>query len=202
MIAQHVVDKFNQTKNNTIREVTALKDGAVNIFNNLKSGISNVIGNIYTTIVNGFQNAISFITSLPSQAVGWGRDIIGGIVDGIHEAFSWLTDAVSDIADTIASYIHFSEPDKGALKDFHTYMPDMMRQMADGIRNGIPQIESAMNSLTQSMAPTMDGGTTNNTSNTVSLNVYGAQGQDINELARIIEDKITNNVVRRGVVFG
>ena len=46
------------------------------------------------------------------------------------------------------------------------------------------------------------GTTTNTTSNSVSINVYGAQGQDINELANIIENKITNNVVRRGVAFG
>jgi hypothetical protein len=43
---------------------------------------------------------------------------------------------------------------------------------------------------------------TSNTSNSVSINVYGAQGQDVNELARIIESKITDNVVRRGVAFG
>ena len=204
-VYSNVSNRFLDMKNTVSSRVDGIKNSAVNAFNNMRSGISNVMGTVYSTIVSGFSNAVRYITSLPSQAWGWGRDIISGIVDGIRSAFSWLTDAVSDIADTIASYIHFSEPDKGALKDFHTFMPDMMRQMAQGIRDGIPQLESAMDSMTQSMVPTMGGATTNNTNNTqnsVSLNVYGAQGQDVNELARVIEDKITNNVVRRGVVFG
>lgn len=204
-VYSNVSNRFLDMKNTVSSRVDGIKNSAVNAFNNMRSGISNVMGTVYSTIVSGFSNAVRYITSLPSQAWGWGRDIISGIVDGIRSAFSWLTDAVSDIADTIASYIHFSEPDKGALKDFHTFMPDMMQQMAQGIRDGIPQLESAMDSMTQSMVPTMGGATTNNTNNTqnsVSLNVYGAQGQDVNELARVIEDKITNNVVRRGVVFG
>ena len=41
--------------------------------------------------------------------------------------------AMSDIANTIKSYIHFTEPDVGPLSDFHTYAPDMMKQFAQGI---------------------------------------------------------------------
>ena len=181
-----------------------IMSSATNYVNNLKSSISSTIGNIYSTIVNGFGNAVSYITSLPSRAWGWGRDIIDNIVNGIWNAISSLRDAMSNVASTIASYIHFSEPDKGALSNFHTFMPDMMRQLAQGIKDGMPQIDSAMDSLSRSMIPTSGvAGTTNNntTSNSVSINVYGAQGQDINELAHIIEDKITNNVIRRGVVF-
>lgn len=204
-IKSSITNAWSNIVSTVTNKITNLKNNAVNVFNNMGNGIANVISNIRNTIVNGFQNAISYITSLPSRAFGWGRDIIGGIVDGINNAFSWLTDAVSNIADTIASYIHFSEPDKGALSNFHTYMPDMMRQLAQGIEKGIPQVEDAMNTMTNSMTPTMGGtnatNTTNNNTNTVSVNVYGAQGQDINELAQIIEQTITDNVVRRGVAF-
>lgn len=202
LIAQHVSNRFNQIKDNTIRDVNALKDGAINAFNTLKSGIANTIGNIYTTIVNGFQNAISFITSLPGQAINWGRDIINGIVDGIHDAFDNLVGAVSDIAETIASYIHFSVPDKGPLRFFNSYMPDMMSQLAKGIENNMPKVERAMGDLAGTMMPSLGeaAGTTTNT-NTVSINVYGAQGQDVSQLADIIEQRISDNVVRRGVAF-
>ena len=202
LIAQHVSDRFNQIKENTIRDVNALKDGAINAFNTLKSGIANTIGNIYTTIVNGFQNAINFITSLPGQAINWGRDIINGIVDGIHDAFDNLVGAVSDIAETIASYIHFSVPDKGPLRFFNSYMPDMMSQLAKGIENNMPKVERAMGDLAGTMMPSLGeaAGTTTNT-NTVSINVYGAQGQDVSQLADIIEQRISDNVVRRGVAF-
>lgn len=203
-ILQLAIAKFTELRTNAVNKVLELKTNALNAFNNLKAGIANVIGNIYNTIVNGFQNAISFITSLPSRALGWGMDIINGIVNGIYSAFHNLVSAVSDIAETIASYIHFSEPDVGPLSNFHTFMPDMMRQLAQGITDGIPKIEDAMGTMAKSMVPNAGAsGVSNNntTSNTININVYGAQGQNINELARVIEDRITENVIRRGVAF-
>lgn len=48
-------------------------------------------------------------------------------------------------------------------------------------------------------APQLGAGATTNTFN---INVYGAQGQDVSELADILEQRIASNVMRRGVVFG
>lgn len=207
-ILRITVQEFSKLKTDAVDKVNQLKNDAANVFSNLQASISNTVSNIKGSIVDGFQNAISYITSLPSQAVGWGRDIINGVVDGIYNAFHNLVSAVADIAETIADYIGFSEPDKGALSNFHTFMPDMMRLLAQGIESNLPTLENAMDNMTRSMVPVAGNAgltgnnTTNNNSNTVSVNVYGAQGQDVNELAQIIEDKITNNVVRRGVAFG
>lgn len=204
-IMNNVTEKFNNIKSAVVNKVMELKNSAVNTFNSLKSSIASVIVGIYSTIVGGFQNAISFIKSLPSQAIGWGRDIINGLINGIRNAIGNIAGAMADVANTIKSYIHFSLPDKGPLRDFNSYMPDMTKQLAQGIKEGIPTIENAMDAMTRSMIPSMgstsaDAGTTN-TTNSVNINVYGAQGQDVNELAQIIEQKITNNVVRRGVAF-
>lgn len=204
-----VKEKFESIKNDVVTKVTDLKTKALNAFNNLKTSISTVIGNIKSTIVGGFQNAIDFITSLPSRAIGWGRDIINGVVDGIRNAIGKITDVMSDVASTISSFIHFSEPDEGPLSNFHTYMPDMMKQLAQGIRSGIPQIESAMDAMTRSMIPSMGdagasgagGNVTNTNTNTVSINVYGAQGQDVRQLANEIQNIINNEVYSKGAVF-
>ena len=200
------IDKFKELKTEVANKVNEIKTNATNTFENLRNGLSTVMNNIKNTIVNGFQNAVDYITSLPKRAIEWGRDIINGLVDGISSQIGGITGAISGVADTIASFIHFSEPEEGALSQFHTFMPDMMKQLAQGIENGIPQIESAMDTMTKSMVPSMGnvsgGSATSTTSNSVSINVYGAQGQDVNELARIIENKITENVIRRGVAFG
>ena len=203
-----VSNNFNNIRNAVSSKVNEARNNAVNAFNNMRSGIANSVGNIRSVIENGFSSAVGYVRSLAGDAWSWGYDIIDGIIDGIRSAIGRLASVMSDIASTIRSYIHFSLPDKGPLKDFNTYMPDMTNQLVKGIRSGIPQIENAMNSLAQSMVPGMGGlaaesaGTTNNsTSNNVSINVYGAQGQNINELADLIEQKITNNVVRRGVAF-
>lgn len=199
-----VQNKFAEIKTAVVNKVTELKTNAVNAFQNLLTSISNTVSNIKNAIVNGFQNAINFITSLPGQALSWGRDIIDGIVDGIRNAIGRIRNVMSDVASTIASFIHFSEPDEGPLSNFHTYMPDMMRQIAQGIEKGKPQIEKAMESMTSAMVPSLAGTSTSsvdNSTNSVSINVYGAPGQDINELANVIEQHITDNVIRRGVAF-
>lgn len=203
-----VKQKFEQIKTDAVNKVTDLKNKVVTAFNNLKNSIASTVGNIRDSIVNGFQNAINFITSIPSRAIGWGRDIINGIVDGIRQAIGNITSAMADVANTIASFIHFSEPDVGPLSDFHTFMPDMMKQLAQGITRGIPTIESAMDAMTRSMVPNMgnmaaNAGTTNNdnSTNTVTLNVYGAQGQDVTQLANEIQNIINEQVYSKGAVF-
>lgn len=210
-VTSTVSNKFEEIKNNVVNKVTTLKNNAINAFSNLRSGITSTIGNISSVIVGGFQNAVNYITSLPSRALGWGRDIINGVINGIRNAIGGLVSAMSDVANTIASFIHFSEPDEGPLSNFHTFMPDMMKQIAQGIQNGIPEVKNAMDSMAQTMVPSMQGLngsgsagaiTNNNSSYSINLNLYGAQGQDVNELADILEQKITDNVVRRGVAFG
>jgi hypothetical protein len=78
-------------------------------------------------------------------------------------------------------------------------MPDMMKEITNGIIQGIPSVAQAMNGLAQNMVPTTQN--MGNMSNTVNINVYGAQGQNVNELADIIQDRINANVYRNGAVF-
>ena len=204
--ADNIKTSVSNAWSNLVSSVTNyvenLKAKIVNTFENVKNSISNTIGNIKNTIVNGFATAVNYIKSLPGQALQWGADIINGIVNGIRNAIGKIAEAAKSIASTISSYIHFSEPDVGPLSDFHTYMPDMMGELASGIVKGIPQLKDAMSEMAGAMVPQMGGmgGTTNN-SNVISLNIYGAQGQDVNELAQIIEQTITDNVIRRGVAF-
>lgn len=200
-----VTTKFTDIQNGVKTKIQNMKDGVVNTFNNMKSSVSSVITGVYTTIKNGLGKAVDFIKSLPKQALDWGRDIINNLIQGIKDKISGITDAIGSVAEIISDFIHFSEPEKGPLSKFHTFMPDMMRQLAQGIENGIPQIENAMANMTSNMVPSFGGvsggGDTNNTTNSVNITVYGSQGQDVNELADIIQDRINSQIYSRGAVF-
>lgn len=202
-IKEKVSQAFKVLVNNAILIFSNLKSSITTTFSNILSGVTSKVSNIASAIQNGFKGAISFITSLPSKALHWGSDIIDGIVNGIRNAISKIGDAMKDVADTIASFIHFSEPDVGPLSNFHTFMPDMMSQIAKGIENGIPKLEDAMDQMTRSMVPSFQGAgaTTNNNNNQVSITVYGAQGQNVSELADLIQQRIIDNTVRQGVIF-
>lgn len=182
--------------------LTSIHDKFKEMFDNMKKAVSERVDKIKTTIVEGMQKAVDFIKALPAKFLNWGKDMIQNLIDGIKSKISAVRDAIGDIAETIASYIHFSVPDKGALANADTYMPDFMDLLTRGIKAGMPEIERAMQGLTLSMRPELAagaGGATGN--NTVNITVYGAQGQDVNELAQIIEQRISENVVRRGVAF-
>lgn len=88
------------------------------------------------------------------RAKDWGKDICGSIASGISGAVSTVTSAVSNVANNIRSFLHFSEPDVGPLSDFHTYMPDMMSLMAQGIRDNEDLAVDAVYDLTRSVADT------------------------------------------------
>lgn len=202
-IKTSIVNKFNEIKSGVVNTVDNMKNAAVNAFTNLKNSISNTVSNIKNAIVNGFSNAVSYIRSLPSQAWSWGADIINNIVNGIRAKIGAVKDAISNVASTIKSYIHFSVPDVGPLADANTYMPDFMKLIAGGIENGIPQIQNAMTDMTTAMVPDMTGSMAKNTTNNANVNitVYGAEGQDVRELADIIQQRINTQVYNQGAVF-
>lgn len=128
-----------------------LKQSAVDAFNNLVSGIGDALSNLGGVVSDGFQAAINFITALPSQAVEWGKDFIQGIVDGINSAIGWITDAVSNVAETIRSFLHFSVPDEGPLTDYESWMPDFMQGLAKGIEKSKSVVANAIAGVSKDM---------------------------------------------------
>ena len=82
---QNAHDSWENLKSSVVQTAQNLKESAVQAFHNMVSGIGNALSSLGSTVRNGFWSAISFITSLPSQAVQWGRDFIDGIVSGIRE---------------------------------------------------------------------------------------------------------------------
>jgi len=66
-----------------------------------------------------------------------------------------LTDTITDVADTIRSFLHFSVPDRGPLTDFESRMPDFMSGLANGINKNKKLITRAISGVAESMQTTM-----------------------------------------------
>lgn len=125
-------------------------------FDNMLEAVTTTMGNIKDAIVEGWEAAIDYIKDLPSKAISWGSDIINGMIDGIKSTMGGIGSAISGVAGTISSFIHFSEPDQGPLKDFHTFMPDMMEQMAAGITDNTWRVENAISGTAGAIAGATD----------------------------------------------
>lgn len=122
------------------------------VFTAIWTAISDRVTKIKDSIVDGFTAAIDWIKALPTQAIQWGADIIQGIVDGIKGAVGKVGEAASSVAGKIKSFLHFSKPDEGPLRDFDTYMPDMIDTMVKGISAGRSKVKEVVGNIASDIA--------------------------------------------------
>lgn len=113
--------------------LASIAANAGSAFSNILSSITASVSGIKSSVVAGFEAAISYIKSLPGQAVKWGADFIDGLRNGILSGVHGIVSAVKNVGNTIRSYLHFSVPDKGPLRDYESWMPDFLHGMAKGI---------------------------------------------------------------------
>ena len=142
---------WNSIKSVVTTVMNAISNTVKTIWNNVKSAISSIIGQIYNVIHSGFEKAVGYVKGLASQAFGWGRDLIMGIVNGIKSCISAVTNAVNGVANKIRSVLHFSVPDEGPLTDYENWMPDFMAGLAKGIEQSRGMIQKAVSGVAADM---------------------------------------------------
>lgn len=166
-------------------------------FSNMLEKVKEIAHNIGDAVKNGIQAAVDFITSLPGKALQWGRDFIQGFVDGIRSMISSVIDAVKGIANTVADWLHFSRPEKGPLREYESWMPDMI----DGMVSGIKANEYKLSNAVGSMASGVAGSSAGTLNATYNMTVNGVAGQDINALSNIIMRKIQSATEQKGAIW-
>ena len=111
------------------------------------------------------------------------QDIISNLINGIGSMISSLVNKVKDIAGTIKSYLGFSEPEKGPLSDFHTYMPDMIDLMREGIEGNISKLKEPMTDLASALIPGQKGTIEQSA---IYTKANGNSGTDISSLTEAV----------------
>lgn len=189
---------------NTISDlVSGAKDAAVNGFNALKDGVNNAITELPGIVSGIFEQIKNIISGLIDSAFTWGSDFVNGLKDGIMSGVSAIVDTVQGIGEKIRSYLHFSRPDVGPLRDYETWMPDFMEGMTKGIYAGIPMIEKAV----KAAATAMDYSAMK-TAPEKGLDynlLYKAvkNGTQQNDIILVMKDREVGRALREmGVVFG
>ena len=209
-----ITDIFTAVSSWISSTMETIKSTILSIWESVKSGLAAKIGNLKSTITTGFQNAVSGITNIVSNAWNWGRDLVSNFINGIGSMLGSLAEKVRNLAQTIKNNIGFSEPKEGPLSNFHTYAPDMIKLFSKGITDNLGLLEKAMSGMTLTVrnateadslvASAGNSTVSNHTQNTyggISIIVNGAAGQDVNELADIIMDRLTSEVSRKEAVW-
>lgn len=158
------------------RLVVRLPEIIAAIVKGLLEGMS-AIGNVGTQLVQGLFNGISNAASwLYEKLKGWAGDVLGWV-----KGLFGINSPSKVFADEIGKFIP-----PGITVGVEKAMPKAMRDMSAelGALSNIPMPGSSTTNL---------GG--------VNIVVYGAQGQDVSELADIVMARMQSAVERREAVF-
>lgn len=120
----------------------------------------------------------------------WGADMIEGMARGIKsKTHTSLKSAVSGAASLITSWLHFSRPDVGPLREYEKWMPDMVEGLSTTLEKSSPKLEKTVEQMTEHMSNELQNlnfqPNKNNLNNVVSEKVK----LDIDYL------KLTNSIV-------
>lgn len=126
-----------------------------NMMQMFADGIKDNIHLVENNIISLTDKIKNKISSVVDAASSWGWDMLINFNNGIVEAYDSVIQTVANVASSIKSYLGFSEPEKGALSNFHTYAPDMMKLFAQGIKENQNLVISQAETLSNNLADTI-----------------------------------------------
>lgn len=88
-----------------------------------------------------------------NDSAEWGEDMVEGLGKGIKRKSEsgWFTNILSGLAGTISSFIHFSRPDRGPLREYEKWMPDMIKGLSKTLDNSSPKLLNSAHNLSKKL---------------------------------------------------
>lgn len=126
---------------------------AKGMMNNFKNGSGSV--NVKSTVQSCVNKATSWLSGLGSSSYTWGGHMISGFADGIQDYAYKVTNEVKKAAGIVASWLHFTRPDTGPLREYEQWMPHMMEGLGKTLAASTPRFIGQVKSLSQSMSGAM-----------------------------------------------
>lgn len=132
-----------------------------------------------------------------------GQQLVEGLFNGIANAASWLYEKIKgwagDVLDWIKGFFGIHSPSKVFADEVGKFIPPGITL---GVEQAMPKAMRDMGAELSALSalPLPGGGTTTNLGG-VNIVVYGAQGQDVSELADIVMARMQSAVERREAVF-
>lgn len=194
---------------------------AQNLPNILQQGVV-IIGKLVAGLIQAIPQIVAAIPMIISTIVNtfgkydWlsiGINIIKGIASGIANTAGLIADAARNAAkkafDAAKAFLGIHSPSRLMRDQVGRYISE---GIAVGIDQNVDSIEDSMRNISDLVAQPMSvgevgfaggsgSGNAYNSSNSVVINVYGAVGQNVNELAEIVSRKINASVNRRGAAW-
>lgn len=194
-----------------------------NLGNKIGTFLRSLLSNLGTWITGAVAKVAQFgqdilgkLKELPSRIVQIGSDLVRGIWEGISNMGQWIQNQIagfgSNITNAFKSVFGIASPSKlfadvigknlalGIGEGFKDEVGDVEGDMVDSM-NELTGNMSASVTAYGSQSSAMVGGAATYNGGNININVYGAQGQSVDELAEVIAVKLENMTRRKGAIY-
>lgn len=191
--------------NSIINNLPAIIEAGVKIIKALIEGLISMAGSLPQIALDILLNLKDTFAGGVEAAWGWGKDLIVNFANGIIEHTKQVWNSVKEVAQGIWDLLHFSEPETGPLKNFHTFAPDMMKEFASGITRNQHLVSEAASQAMEGVSDAMGAG--NATSNAYNyggfnISVYQQPGESTDALVDRLMYAMQNRIDARKAVYG
>lgn len=207
--AQNTSMKFGEMKNTVTSNMSAMRGSVTEEGARIQSewasklrGMKDTTATEGTGLVSTFKIPMTGIERAANVDLSTsGAHMMESMKRGISAHSGGVISMVANVAAQVRSFLGFSEPEKGPLSNFHTFMPDMMKLMAKGINDNTYLVQDALDNVSSLMASNLEGRGDSVSYGGVTINLNVPQGTDGRSLVDQIETEIANRTMRRRMVF-
>ena len=198
------VDAIVEVATSLVSNVDKIIEAAGDLLAGLASGLIAAIPHLVLRIPEIIAAIVKALLKAIPQILNIGVQIVEGLWNGIKSAATWLYSKlkgwVDDILGWIMGFLGIHSPSKLFADEIGKFIPPGITL---GVEAAMPKAMRDMGEMVGDLATVPLPGSNTSTTNVggVQIVVYGAQGQDVNELADIVMARMQGAVERREAVF-
>ena len=171
----------------------------VQLLTSLIEGIVKSLGNLATAGWEIIKTLVGTLASLPSEMWDIGKEVVSGIWEGISDSYTWIKNKIKGWVGNVTKFIK----NLFGIHSPSTVMRDQVgKYLALGIGEGFTdEMKYVAKNMVAAVPMDFSVGSGVTNMGGVTINIQGAEGQDVEELANIVMYKMQRVVDRREAVF-
>ena len=119
----------------------------VDAFRDARDRLRSALNSIRENFLDWWENVQAFFRGIPAQMLGFGKDIITGLMDGVKSMMTGAVDAVKGVGEGIISGFKYLLGIQSPSRVFFEFGQDIGQGLADGMDASQPVVEAAVSRL-------------------------------------------------------